>query len=428
MLLYEVALVKVVRTILIQFILPVLWVVCVIYILHLLALQEPSSTDAGKQALSSNCNGYLTTVTHGYNCMPSYTKACSYLDKENFSGGQSCQPSEKLQQLTSEQQEQAQHCEIKAQKECKHLQSCQLAEVGSENDEPEGTAGNDQSGIKDNDDGDNGTQFTSCVVTMKLNGATNKHLMYSKKKVPKVPPTTMDINREITLSDNKDIEDPFRWRTQHWSWIAGKSLHVRVNYDIETLLLDASWAQACKVTRINLLHTPQLARLVTSHGSQVCSQLKTKFHLLVKAMFGFHSSQSKNTIKKNQALVEGLKEGTNFAFKVDFCYFLVIARPITCFLKALLIQKIVNTMWFTNKHDDRVMFHNYFELFPYPALVILPGICTRLYEVRWGLMDLRIHSGAGLVSAPTEITLSTYIIMAAIKEHEEGMTTKDGSD
>ncbi|KAI6162857.1 hypothetical protein EDD17DRAFT_1572893 [Pisolithus thermaeus] len=391
--------------------------------------------------------------------MPSYTKACSYLDKENFSadhglegpGGQSCQPSEKLQQLTSEQQEQAQHCEIKAQKECKHLQSCQLAEVGSENDEPEGTAGNDQSGIKDNDDGDNGTQFTSCVVTMKLNGATNKHLMYSKKKVPKVPPTTMDINvGDHESSQHKktkercightapEVEDTTLVMDSREQCHESSKEDVLEPIVVKTLLLDASWAQACKVTRINLLHTPQLARLVTSHGSQVCSQLKTKFHLLVKAMFGFHSSQSKNTIKKNQALVEGLKEGTNFAFK-----------------------KIVNTMWFTNKHDDRVMFHNYFELFPYPALVlvltaieccidewvmeycgmykshlkclhvfedatklysILPGICTRLYEVRW------IHSGAGLVSAPTEITLSTYIIMAAIKEHEEGMTTKDGSD
>lgn len=496
--------------------------------------------------------------------MPSHTKAHSYLDKENFSadhgsegpGGRLRQPSEKLRQLTSEQQEQAQHREIKAQKERKRLQSRQLAEVGSENDEPEGTAGDNQSGIEDDDDGDNGTQFTSRVVTTKLNGVTNERLVYSKNKVPKAPPATMDINREIALSDNEDIEDPFvsprppsdressqhkktkerrigytapevevttpvtdssrdsvvrttKWRRESSDEGALEPIVVKVqklvehegrpctrDYDdvtqefvttaigdyrarlcaedpmpdhlMETSLLDASWARACKVTRINLSRTPQLARLVTSRGSQVRGQLKTKLRPLVEAMFGFHSSQSKNAIKKNRALAEGLKEGTNFAFK----HMSPEEDGRRSFLKAPLIQKIVNTMWFTNKHDDGVMFHDYFKPFPYPALAlvltaieccidewvtgtrtdipftiqeyrgvyeshlkclhafedatklynILPGICTRLYEVG------RIHSGAGPVSAPIEITLSARVIAAAIKEHEEGTTTEDESD
>ncbi|KAI6023690.1 hypothetical protein BKA83DRAFT_4125198 [Pisolithus microcarpus] len=83
---------------------------------------------------------------------------------------------------------------------------------------------------------------------------------------------------------------------------------------VEGALLDASWAHAHKVTGVNLAWTPQLQ--VTSHGSQVHSQLKSKLRPLVKVMFSFHSSQSKSAIKKNQTLVEGLKEGTNFAFKV----------------------------------------------------------------------------------------------------------------
>ncbi|KAI5982758.1 hypothetical protein EDC04DRAFT_2498380, partial [Pisolithus marmoratus] len=140
------------------------------------------------------------------------------------------------------------------------------------------------------------------------------------------------------------------------------------DHALETTLLDTSWAQACKVTGVNLAHTPQLAKLVTSHGSQVHSQLKTKLHPLVKAMFSFHSSQSKNAIKKNWALAEGLKEGTNFAFKVQ-------VLPSTYHGKyqhmALLIQKIINTMWFANKHDNGVVFHNYFKLFPLPALALV---------------------------------------------------------
>ncbi|KIK19784.1 hypothetical protein PISMIDRAFT_106938, partial [Pisolithus microcarpus 441] len=132
---------------------------------------------------------------------------------------------------------------------------------------------------------------------------------------------------------------------------------------VETSILDASWAWAHKATRVNLARTPQLAKIVTSRGSQVHSQLKTKLHPLVKAIFGFHSSQSKSVIKKNRSLAEGLKEGMNFAFKVK------------CkrrgFLKAPLIQKIVNTMWFANKHDDGVVFHKHYKPFPYPALALV---------------------------------------------------------
>ncbi|KAI6097093.1 hypothetical protein F5141DRAFT_1011595 [Pisolithus sp. B1] len=103
------------------------------------------------------------------------------------------------------------------------------------------------------------------------------------------------------------------------------------------------------------------------------------------------------------------------------------------FLKAPLIQKVINTMWFANKHDDGVLSHKHFKPFPYPALAlvlaaikccidewmmgtwmdilftiqeyhstykshlkclqafedatktynVLPAICSRLYEVRW---------------------------------------------
>ncbi|KAI6004756.1 hypothetical protein EDD15DRAFT_2155494, partial [Pisolithus albus] len=102
---------------------------------------------------------------------------------------------------------------------------------------------------------------------------------------------------------------------------------------------------------------------VTSRGSQVRGQLKTKLRPLVEAIFGFHSSQSKSAIKKNRSLAEGLKDGSNFAFKVLHHYM--------GFLKAPLIQKIINTMWFANKHDDGIKFHKHFMPFPYPALALV---------------------------------------------------------
>ncbi|KAI5997341.1 hypothetical protein EDC04DRAFT_2904910 [Pisolithus marmoratus] len=88
----------------------------------------------------------------------------------------------------------------------------------------------------------------------------------------------------------------------------------------ETALLAASWAKASQVTGMNLTHTPNLLKLITNHGSQVHGELKAKLHPLIEAMFGFHSSQSKSAIKKNQSLAEALKEGTNSAFKVNILF------------------------------------------------------------------------------------------------------------
>ncbi|KAI5987997.1 hypothetical protein EDC04DRAFT_2497584, partial [Pisolithus marmoratus] len=43
--------------------------------------------------------------------------------------------------------------------------------------------------------------------------------------------------------------------------------------------------------------------------------------------------------------------------------------------KATLIQKIVNTMWFANKHDNGIIFPNHFKPFPYLALALIE-CCT----------------------------------------------------
>ena len=49
------------------------------------------------------------------------------------------------------------------------------------------------------------------------------------------------------------------------------------------------------------------------------------------------------------------------------------------FLKAPLIQKIVNTMWFTNKTDKAVVFVQYFKPFPFPALVLVLTAVSSLH-------------------------------------------------
>jgi len=41
------------------------------------------------------------------------------------------------------------------------------------------------------------------------------------------------------------------------------------------------------------------------------------------------------------------------------------------FLKAPIIQKIINTMWFTNKNDEGIKQHSSFKLFLLPALALV---------------------------------------------------------
>ncbi|KAI6026016.1 hypothetical protein EDC04DRAFT_2899695 [Pisolithus marmoratus] len=227
----------------------------------------------------------------------------------------------------------------------------------------------------------------------------------------------------------------------------------------EMALLNASWARAFQVTGVNLACTLQL---VTIQGLQMQGQLKSKLWPLIKAVYGFYSSQSKSAIKKNQALAEELKEGTNFTFK-----HMAAQEDSWCrFLKAPLIQKIMNMMWFANKHDDGITFPNHFKPFPYPALAlvltaihglpslsdiaftiqeyhnvfeshlnclwafdeatkevgVLPGICNRMYEVR------HVHSGATPLITQLQSAMSVQVIADAIKEYQEGLTTNNESE
>ncbi|KAI6127059.1 hypothetical protein F5141DRAFT_1210367 [Pisolithus sp. B1] len=227
----------------------------------------------------------------------------------------------------------------------------------------------------------------------------------------------------------------------------------------ETSLLSASWVRGCQVTTVNLTHTPQLMKLVTIQGSQVWGQLKTKLWPLIEAAYGFYSSQSKSAIKKNQALAEDLKEGMNFAFKEDGWH---------RFLKAPLIQKIINMMWFANKHDDGVTFADHFNPFPYPvlALVLTAIECcidkwtmgtwmdiaftiqeyhsmfgshlNCLQEFKEAMKEFRVlpgihkkhmrSDGATPLIVQSQSTVSARVIADAIKGYQEGSTTDDESD
>ena len=54
------------------------------------------------------------------------------------------------------------------------------------------------------------------------------------------------------------------------------------------------------------------------------------------------------------------------------------------FLKAPIIQKIINMMWFTSKNDEGIKQHMLFKPFPLPALVlVLTVVSVILHSCHW---------------------------------------------
>jgi len=54
------------------------------------------------------------------------------------------------------------------------------------------------------------------------------------------------------------------------------------------------------------------------------------------------------------------------------------------FLKAPIIQKIVNTMWFANKNDEGIKYQTWFKPFPVPTLaLILTVVRVMFHGRRW---------------------------------------------
>ncbi|KAG6826721.1 hypothetical protein H0H92_014713 [Tricholoma furcatifolium] len=88
---------------------------------------------------------------------------------------------------------------------------------------------------------------------------------------------------------------------------------------------------------------------------------------LVEASFGFETGEHRKIIKKNCERAEFLKEDHRFLYKypseeLENCKGLY-QNP--------LIQKIVNAMWFQNKHDEGIKFMEIFNPFPIPVLALI---------------------------------------------------------
>lgn len=101
----------------------------------------------------------------------------------------------------------------------------------------------------------------------------------------------------------------------------------------EALMLSQVWRFVCKQMDATVTITPQIAKLVkstahsptpfvdfhygqiTSRGSQLRGELKSKTRSLVEGCFGFESGLNKKIVRKNRDIAENLKEGKVFVYK-----------------------------------------------------------------------------------------------------------------
>ncbi|KAF8219083.1 hypothetical protein L208DRAFT_1555848, partial [Tricholoma matsutake] len=135
--------------------------------------------------------------------------------------------------------------------------------------------------------------------------------------------------------------------------------------EMEHEILGIAWEEACQCIRLDLpVLTPSIAKLITSHGSHLPGELKTKTWPLVKTFYGFKSGHNCKIIVKNHQIAEELKEGHTFIthHKLAECQGLYQSK---------LIQKVVNAMWFRNKQDEGITYNIYFNPFTIPALALV---------------------------------------------------------
>jgi len=97
--------------------------------------------------------------------------------------------------------------------------------------------------------------------------------------------------------------------------------------------------------------------------SHVRGELKTKMRSLISSFYGFRTSNSMEMIRQNRDLAESLKDGSVFVFK-DW-------SSKTGIYKTELLQEGINLMWFTNRNDEGIIYHKYFNPMPVKVLALV---------------------------------------------------------
>ncbi|KAJ7140072.1 hypothetical protein C8R43DRAFT_1131811 [Mycena crocata] len=240
--------------------------------------------------------------------------------------------------------------------------------------------------------------------------------------------------------------------------------HGFPDHAAELEFLRAAFAYACRELGLKMHLTPDISKLITSRGSHLRGELKTKVKPMVEAVFGFKSGHNKKSLAFNRTLGETLKHDLTFTFNNT-----VKRKGI---YKNGIIQMAVNAMWFANRRDEGPSFPEFFKPFPKPALALVltvvenlidewtTGIRTdiaftaneyrSIYENHLDALNLfeertkphnilgnilvrlhnigRFHSGAQPITENVRPVLSRANIDAAIKEYEEGSETESDAE
>ncbi|KAH9910619.1 hypothetical protein B0H21DRAFT_668586, partial [Amylocystis lapponica] len=156
--------------------------------------------------------------------------------------------------------------------------------------------------------------------------------------------------------------------------------------DTSALELDMAkraWREACEKTGLNVMLTPTLLKMITRRTSHVRGELKSKTRALVQSFYGFRSGQNKRIIARNRQLAEDLKEDYLFVYEVGL---LIYKR--TGLYKTDILNMIIGDMWFSNKQDEGVLYHEYFNPMPKATMaLIFAAIECSIDEWATGIKD-----------------------------------------
>ncbi|KAJ7086938.1 hypothetical protein C8R44DRAFT_650372 [Mycena epipterygia] len=147
------------------------------------------------------------------------------------------------------------------------------------------------------------------------------------------------------------------------------------DHAMELDFLREAWATACRQLNISMELSPTISKLITSRGSHLRGELKTKMKSMVELIYGFKSGENKKNIARNRQLAEELKDELTFTFKDIKSRKGIYRNPI--------LQKTVNVMWFANRRDEGVMYPELFNPFPKQGLGIVLAAGLNLID-EWG--------------------------------------------
>ncbi|KAJ7877811.1 hypothetical protein B0H13DRAFT_2346888 [Mycena leptocephala] len=202
-----------------------------------------------------------------------------------------------------------------------------------------------------------------------------------------------------------------------------------------------AWRAACQRLNLEMEITPTISKLITTRGSHLRGELKTKMKPTVELIYGFKTGQNKKTIAHNRQLAEQLKEDLTFTFKNITNRKGIYRSPV--------IQKAVNSMWFANRRDEGPSYPEFFNPFRKAGLALvltvgenliderLTGIRTDEETGQYKILDNilgrlhnigRFHSGAQPITAFPKSVLNKADVAAAIKEYVEDSETESDAE